>query len=121
MSFFILDCGIKDFDCKIGDGTDYFGRVSQTKPRHPHMGIECQAWNVQTPHVHQFSDLGKHNYCRNTIGLSMPWCYTTDPSVEWDYCDVRDCSNCDNGKNIVFETDRDRQRQTETDGDRQIH
>jgi hypothetical protein len=24
----------------------------------------------------------------------MVWCYTTDPEVEWEFCDVTDCSYC---------------------------
>jgi len=33
-----------------------------------------------------------NNYCRNPdddpIGL---WCYTTNPSVRWEYCDIPIC------------------------------
>merc|ERR1719239_1636274 len=32
------------------------------------------------------------NFCRTTLGDShAPWCYTTDPSTRWDYCDVKHC------------------------------
>ena len=26
------------------------------------------------------------------------WCYTTDPGTTWEYCDIRDCTPCDQGK-----------------------
>ena len=44
----------------LTDGAAYYGKVSKT-----HSGLECQAWNVQTPHKHSFGRLGDHNYCRN--------------------------------------------------------
>ena len=32
------------------------------------------------------------NYCRNPGGSPEgPWCYTTDPSSRWEYCDVPLC------------------------------
>ena len=54
----------------------------------------------------------KHNYCRNPIsrafGASVltaaasAWCYTTDPATKWDYCDIRDCTECDEGEDGPF-------------------
>ena len=30
-----------------------------------------------------------HNYCRNPDSEDGGvWCYTTDPKVKWEYCDV---------------------------------
>ena len=26
------------------------------------------------------------------------WCYTTDPGTTWEYCDIRDCTPCDQGQ-----------------------
>merc|ERR1719210_1673320 len=49
-------------------------------------GRECQKWTVQSPHKHQLSSAGDHNYCRNPNGRDTIWCYTTDPGTEWEYC-----------------------------------
>lgn len=38
--------------------------------------------------------LDKHlddNYCRNPDGSERPWCYTTDPQVEREFCDIPNC------------------------------
>lgn len=32
------------------------------------------------------------NYCRNPDADKSPWCYTTDPSVRWEYCNLKKCS-----------------------------
>ncbi|XP_012590660.1 PREDICTED: plasminogen-like [Condylura cristata] len=31
------------------------------------------------------------NYCRNPSGHASPWCYTSDPSVRWEYCRLNTC------------------------------
>lgn len=33
----------------------------------------------------------KDNYCRNPDGSERPWCYTTDPNVEREFCDLPSC------------------------------
>lgn len=37
------------------------------------------------------------NYCRNPDADRGPWCYTTDPSVRWEYCNLRRCSETGGG------------------------
>lgn len=32
------------------------------------------------------------NYCRNPDASPVPWCYTTDPEVERESCDISKCS-----------------------------
>lgn len=32
------------------------------------------------------------NYCRNPDASPVPWCYTTDPEVERENCDISKCS-----------------------------
>lgn len=34
------------------------------------------------------------NYCRNPDSSVGPWCYTTDPAREREYCHLRKCSKC---------------------------
>ena len=82
-------------DCYNVDdqGINYNGTVSTTVS-----GWTCQAWDSTTPQSHPFTSLYRpyledHNYCRNPEGRgSRPWCYTTEPSVRWEYCDVPLCS-----------------------------
>ena len=57
----------------------------------------CQEWDSDIPHSHPLTSLHRyyldgHNYCRNPEGRGKrPWCYTTDPHVRWEYCDVPQC------------------------------
>mmetsp|Transcript_16257 Transcript_16257/g.23037 ORF Transcript_16257/g.23037 Transcript_16257/m.23037 type:complete len:675 (+) Transcript_16257:62-2086(+) len=73
--------------------SDYRGSIDTTET-----GITCQRWRDQTPHTHTYlpedvPDEGlTRNYCRNPRGESeRPWCYTTDASTRWAYCDVPIC------------------------------
>ncbi|KAI8521059.1 hypothetical protein Bbelb_008130 [Branchiostoma belcheri] len=102
-------CGIPSCDATGTDGTDgtdcfstedggrsYRGTVSETAD-----GVQCQRWDVQTPHEHQNTpefnpDKGlEGNYCRNPspegASLFKPWCYTTDPQQRWAYCSAEEC------------------------------
>uniref|UniRef100_A0A8C8GSL0 Plasmin n=1 Tax=Oncorhynchus tshawytscha TaxID=74940 RepID=A0A8C8GSL0_ONCTS len=79
-------------DCYVGDGTDYRGMVTETIS-----GKRCQSWSSMTPHSHNKTpqvfpkaDL-RRNLCRNPDGDRAPWCYTTDPSVRWEFCSVNRC------------------------------
>ena len=74
------------------DKASYFGTISKTVS-----GRVCQPWSFQYPHRHnkkpeKFPSSGlDKNYCRNpgdTKDFGRPWCYTSDPFVEWEYCDV---------------------------------
>lgn len=59
----------------------------------------CQRWDSQTPHAHMFTsahfpdetleDAG--NYCRDPRDEGHLWCHTTDPSINWQYCDMEHC------------------------------
>jgi len=99
--FFICNARSQDnIDCKLDEkGADYNGQVSVTES-----GRTCQYWNTNQPHdlskdrknIAKFLNIDineyQHNYCRNPGGaVERPICYTTDPSVRWDYCDIPTC------------------------------
>ncbi|XP_056150795.1 plasminogen [Lampris incognitus] len=80
-------------DCYEGNGSSYRGVTSETIS-----GKKCQSWSSTTPHKHiktpqnyPSSDL-RRNLCRNPDGDRAPWCYTTDPSVRWEFCNVEKCA-----------------------------
>ncbi|XP_060947279.1 plasminogen [Limanda limanda] len=80
-------------DCYVGDGTSYRGITSETIS-----GKKCQSWSSMTPHSHKktaqaypTADL-RRNLCRNPEGDRAPWCYTMDPSVRWEYCNLEKCA-----------------------------
>ncbi|XP_054406719.1 hepatocyte growth factor-like protein isoform X3 [Pongo abelii] len=88
-------CGIKscrEAACVWCNGEDYRGAVDRTES-----GRECQRWDLQHPHQHPFEpgkflDQGlDDNYCRNPDGSERPWCYTTDPQIEREFCDLPRC------------------------------
>ena len=62
-------------------------------------GRYCQSWSSQDPHKHPFDPsryptelLTSSLSCRNPGGVGEgPWCYTSDPNVRWEYCDVPQC------------------------------
>ncbi|KAM3930890.1 plasminogen-like [Leptodactylus fuscus] len=80
--------------CLSGNGESYTGNIAVTIS-----GKTCQAWNSQEPHMHAKTpdkypckNLDE-NYCRNPSGETMPWCYTTDKSMRWEYCNIPNCDN----------------------------
>ncbi|EDL83072.1 plasminogen, isoform CRA_h [Rattus norvegicus] len=78
-------------ECYQGNGKSYRGTSSTTNT-----GKKCQSWVSMTPHSHSktpanFPDAGlEMNYCRNPDNDQRgPWCFTTDPSVRWEYCNLK--------------------------------
>ena len=81
------------------DGNDYRGCVNITVN-----GRTCQNWLSMEPHQHDRvpihfpnQGLGDHNFCRNSDYEGVKaWCYTTDPDVRWELCDIGnpDNTNC---------------------------
>ena len=69
-------------------GRDYKGSANTTET-----GIPCQRWSDTHPHDHQFTHVGDHNFCRNPAGTTFTqvWCFTTDPTVQVQYCQVPFC------------------------------
>ena len=83
---------VEDIGCEPTDGTAYTGKANTTAS-----GRVCQMWSVDTPHDSYHPEVGEHNYCRNPddddFGL---WCYTTDPKIGVDYCEIPYCVTVDN-------------------------
>ena len=85
-------------------GIEYKGNSNRTKT-----GIICQVWNTQFPHnpspwakdVQNYPDdsiVEAGNKCRNPDREPEgPWCYTMNPEIRWEYCDVPMCAG-----NIIF-------------------
>ncbi|KAI0223856.1 hypothetical protein LSAT2_025036 [Lamellibrachia satsuma] len=72
-------------------GFDYKGYQRRTVS-----GRTCQAWAAQQPHGHANCKLqSRSNYCTNVDNPScreaQPWCYTTDPGMRWELCDIPKC------------------------------
>ncbi|KAF3703112.1 Plasminogen [Channa argus] len=80
-------------NCYEGNGVTYRGVTSETVS-----GKKCQFWSSMLPHRHDktaanfpTADL-RRNLCRNPDGDRAPWCFTTDPTVRWEYCNLEKCS-----------------------------
>ncbi|PFX27301.1 Tyrosine-protein kinase transmembrane receptor ROR1 [Stylophora pistillata] len=81
-------------DCYYGVGVGYHGNVNITRS-----GRTCQSWKSQCPHRHWripkdvADSKNDSNMCRNPDSSAPvgPWCYTTDPNVRWEYCNVSRC------------------------------
>ncbi|KAI8490987.1 hypothetical protein Bbelb_314060 [Branchiostoma belcheri] len=77
----------------VDKGRSYAGHVNRAGDR------LCQRWDSQSPHTHPHTpqahpDAGlEENFCRNPDNKERPWCYTTDPALRWDYCNVMECAD----------------------------
>ncbi|XP_044307022.1 hepatocyte growth factor-like protein isoform X2 [Varanus komodoensis] len=89
-------CGLQKCEnakCVSCNGEDYQGFVDHTES-----GTECQRWDLQHPHKHPYEpnrypdkDLAD-NYCRNPDGSERPWCYTTNPAKQREFCQIQKCT-----------------------------
>ncbi|XP_068735922.1 uncharacterized protein [Montipora capricornis] len=89
------DDDTRSTDCYHGIGVGYRGNVNVTRS-----GRTCQRWITQCPHRHwripedvDKSQNDSNNMCRNPDGSAPdgPWCYTTDPNMRWEYCNISRC------------------------------
>nr|XP_058964160.1 plasminogen-like [Pocillopora verrucosa]XP_058964161.1 plasminogen-like [Pocillopora verrucosa] len=85
----------EDFpDCYYGVGFGYHGNVNVTRS-----GRMCQSWKSQCPQRHWripkdvVKSKNDSNLCHNPDSSAPdgPWCYTTDPNVRWEYCNISRC------------------------------
>jgi len=92
---FDTGCFIKEHPLTGDDfGKTYRGLVTSTTS-----GRACQNWLDQHPHKIEFkpdsdNGLGNHNFCRNPDpegSIKKPWCYTMDPTLEKEECDIPVC------------------------------
>ena len=84
INYFIIEDHI---ECLFDEqGKDYRGKQNITES-----GRTCQMWSSNTPHSHTNNALDVENYCRNPDGEPKPWCYTTDPDMRWELCDIPLC------------------------------
>uniref|UniRef100_A0A4W3GEY7 Macrophage stimulating 1 n=1 Tax=Callorhinchus milii TaxID=7868 RepID=A0A4W3GEY7_CALMI len=99
-------CGIKRCEndiCVLCNGEDYNGFVDRTES-----GRECQRWDLNSPHRHNYQpdkyrDMNlDDNYCRNPDGSPQPWCFTTDPNVEREFCNIQRCGKSSEKKDECF-------------------
>lgn len=86
-------------DCNDGtEGTcwsqdiKYSGTVHHTITK-----IECQRWDKNKPHrpkQRPRKHKSQKNYCRNPDNDPKgPWCYTMDPDVRFEYCNIPNCED----------------------------
>ncbi|XP_013407589.2 uncharacterized protein LOC106171691 [Lingula anatina] len=88
------------FEClQDRHGSNYIGHKNVTLD-----GYDCQRWDMQSPHKHQFKSPSDFpdasvpeasNFCRNPdANPAGPWCYTTDRTIAWQSCDIPICAAC---------------------------
>ncbi|XP_078663425.1 uncharacterized protein LOC144906732 [Branchiostoma floridae x Branchiostoma belcheri] len=78
-------------NCQAVDPASYRGTVSVTET-----GKTCQRWDSgRHPYTHgNYPSSGlEQNYCRNPDGEPRVWCFTTESTLSWEYCDVLLCEN----------------------------
>mmetsp|Transcript_4753 Transcript_4753/g.9346 ORF Transcript_4753/g.9346 Transcript_4753/m.9346 type:complete len:226 (-) Transcript_4753:85-762(-) len=77
------------FDCYLNKGADYVGLKTSSSS-----GRRCMNWlnSKDAKDLVSVKGIGNHNYCRNPKGgKDKPWCFTVDPKVGWEYCEVPEC------------------------------
>ncbi|XP_061176984.1 plasminogen-like [Saccostrea echinata] len=77
-------------------GIPYRGSINTTIS-----GKQCQRWDRQYPHQHNFyywpgTD---ENFCR-TLDEDLPWCYTTNSQLRYEFCYVHICGESVNDAGI---------------------
>ena len=95
-------------ECKATQqGRHYMGTMTRTRRHYMGTmtrttgGYECRLWSLGSTFPpatvdSNFPDgsvAAAENYCRNPDGdYGGPWCHTTNPITNWEYCPVPLCS-----------------------------
>jgi integrin beta 3 len=96
LSVFFVTNAVNFEECYKSKAWRYKGNLSVT-----HNGRQCQGWDSQSPHAHEFSNpagfpdktiADAENFCRSPDRQYTPWCFTKDPLVPWEYCPIHSCS-----------------------------
>ena len=93
------DCWEKDYS------NLYLGQIDVSAS-----GRQCQPWASQEPHAHNMikhfpsnqSMITAKNYCRDPDGEGKPWCYTMDPEVRAEFCNVPLCRSLMPGMVLIY-------------------
>ena len=81
-----IDLRKRAVGCWEGGSALYDGGKATTQS-----GRTCMEWARDDPHGHSLYHLPS-NFCSNADGVGgTPWCYTTDPDVRWEDCEVPLC------------------------------
>ena len=107
-SCYVPNCetmSVHDIDCAPIGTSAYYGTKNTTRS-----GRKCQMWSDDTPHwrsngIRNSYNGGTYdwfwelNYCRNPYGDPLgPWCYTKDPTVKAERCEIPSCGTYTKGK-----------------------
>lgn len=82
-----------DTDCLYLNGSSYNGNISVSAS-----GIPCQSWAKQCPHRYTMNTTypelnNAKNFCRNPKNSGRrPWCFTTNRTKRWEYCNIPKCT-----------------------------
>uniref|UniRef100_A0A8C4WW16 Kringle domain-containing protein n=1 Tax=Eptatretus burgeri TaxID=7764 RepID=A0A8C4WW16_EPTBU len=68
----------------------------RSRDRHDLRNLTSPPWPNVVWSMFPLGDL-RENFCRNPGGDPKPWCYSIDPNIRWEYCDIPICGNCVHG------------------------
>ncbi|CAG0890890.1 unnamed protein product [Darwinula stevensoni] len=92
-------------ECRLTEkGKEYVGTKSVTETGKPCVDWEKNPYGMPWDFFNQemgYSDHFIHadptihkNYCRNpALYREKPWCFVSEPDIEWEYCDIPLCHN----------------------------
>jgi len=78
-------------DCFRGNPGEYDTLVGNHRLNITKSGIPCQRWDQNSPHTPKTRPHDAlNNFCSDNDGdPGGAWCYTVDPNVRWEYCNVK--------------------------------